>query len=150
MLFLHRVFTSNIACFGDSTHFGITSVIPNLKSFKWSFGDGSFDDVNLNTKHQVRSSGIYNVTLFAENTNDCSSSITKLVSVINSPDADFIATQVCLHNQTAFTDQSFSESSEIDKWSWNFGCDGNKDTIFLKDSIPVFHTFANAVNLMLA
>ena len=32
-------FSSNIACFGDSTIFSLKSQISNLKSFKWTFGE---------------------------------------------------------------------------------------------------------------
>ena len=135
-------FVSNITCLGNATIFTLKSQISNLKSFIWDFGDGATDAVNLNATHQYNLPGVYFATLTVTNANNCSSSLTEKVNVIKVPVADFIGTNVCQHLQTSFTDQSFSTSSELDKWTWNFG-DGIKDIIFLKDSIPNHHTYAN-------
>ena len=139
-------FSGNTACFGDSTLFSLKSQISNLKSFKLIFGDGD-STVGIQNfippiSHLYSAPGIYFATLYITNKNNCSSSLTQEVNVVISPEADFVGTDVCLHFPTVFTDKSFSNTSVLDKWVWNFG-DGIKDTIFLKDSIPNYHTYKN-------
>jgi PKD repeat protein len=53
---------------------------------------------------------------------NCSSSLTKTIHVISSPEADFSFTDICEGGTAEFVDLSLSGSSlPISNWSWSFG-----------------------------
>lgn len=72
--------------------------------------------------------GNYVVTLSVEGLNGCIDSDQRVVRVYNSPQANFVANNVCVGTQATFTDASIPDPGDpIISWAWNFG-DGTTST----------------------
>lgn len=102
----------------------------------WDFGDGSVDSLNVNPVYSYSNPGTYTVTLRVISPTNCDSSLSKTITVISSPNADFTVNHVCLNNQSVFVDQSTPAlNSSISQWEWVFG-DG--DTIYNQNATHVY------------
>jgi gliding motility-associated-like protein len=64
---------------------------------------------------------VYNVTLTAVTSKNCSRSLTKPITVYHNPVADFHVSNVCLGDSTRFRDASTSRSGSITQYHWTFG-----------------------------
>jgi PKD repeat protein len=53
----------------------------NATSFNWNFGDGNFSTDSATVTHQFLTEGTFDVTLTSSNSNGCSSSFTKTITV---------------------------------------------------------------------
>lgn len=126
-------FIVNDTCLGAPTVFTDQST-GNIQTWLWSFGDGA-TSTDQNPTHTYGAVGTYSVTLTVSGP-DGSDSVTKTVSIVDGPAADFIATPMGglapLH--VTFIDQSI----DAETWHWDFG-DGAFDTV----PNPV-HTFDSA------
>ncbi len=132
-------FSYTQACFGDTTWFTDLSTpnAPSLNNQNWDFGDGN-TGTGANPYNLYGAPGTYTVWLSIENSNGCVDSISQEIVVDSLPVADFSAPQVCLGNETPFSDLSYDGGANISNWDWNFG-DGN--TSMLQNPI---HTYATA------
>ncbi|MCC6385695.1 MAG: PKD domain-containing protein [Bacteroidia bacterium] len=121
-------FFPSIACINSNIQFSNTSIISpgdSIVSVSWDFGDTTPAQPGDNVVHQYSLPGIYQVTLFVKTYSDCDTSLSSLVTVIDSPVADFSFQNACIDSAIVFTDQSVAPSgSSIDSINWNFG-DGN-------------------------
>jgi len=125
-------FTFTTPCLGNNTLFTDVTV-PNatgILSWAWDFGDGGTSPLQ-NPQHQFATAGPHTVTLVVVNSNGCTNTITKTVTVNPKPIVDFISTSpFCQHAQVTFTSQSYVPAgftSFINNWAWDFG-DGNFGT----------------------
>ncbi|MCH2225491.1 MAG: PKD domain-containing protein [Crocinitomicaceae bacterium] len=105
--------------FGDDS-----DIIPgygNINDWKWDFGDGGTSFTQA-TSHNYGTAGIYNTTLVVTTTDGCIDSITKPVTVLEKPTANFSTNtfQVCSPDTIIFTDLSSSANGTIDLWRWDF------------------------------
>ena len=132
-------FSYSQACLGDTTWFTDLSMANSsgINNQSWYFGDGGTGS-GAHPFHIYGQPGAYDVTLIIENTNGCTDSITQEIIVDSLPTANFLAAQVCLGYETAFTDISYDGGTNLNTWLWNFG-DGSSSTL----QNPV-HTYSTA------
>lgn len=100
-----------------------TNSSTGANSYFWMFGDG-FTDTNSNPGHTYNTTGIYTVTLVADN-NGCKDTLTRPSYVtVQLPHADFYPTFQCSSRLTyTFLDSSIGANTYL----WDFG-DGNTST----------------------
>jgi len=98
-----------------------------INLWSWNFGDGETLDYTVyqpSVTHVYQLSGTFSVQLVVTTTLSgvtVSDTISQTVKVLASPKAKFNAQDVCLNNNTIFTDQSTWTESKINEWSWDFG-----------------------------
>ncbi len=93
-------------------------VIPN-PTYSWTFSDG----YTSNQRELTRTwpiEGAYSVTLKANYTNGCSGTITKDVTVLPQPKADFRASDICSGETLNFVNLTTGDKGNID-FKWDFG-----------------------------
>lgn len=118
-------YTATTVCLTHPTFFQASFQPANdsVMSWKWEFGDGStplitpFDTVS----YQYQNPGTYQVILTATNTNGCSSSFYKNVTVHPLPVPDFEYESAMCDEPTQFTDLSSGGNVLVNAWEWNFG-----------------------------
>ncbi|QEC42242.1 PKD domain-containing protein [Pseudobacter ginsenosidimutans] len=93
------------------------------KYWSWDFGNGQFSNLQ-NPSVTYAQPGTYTVTLTVRN-GDGTHSITRTnyITVSESPQANFIASQTiaCAPSSIQFTDRSVPNNSPITEWYWDFG-----------------------------
>lgn len=112
-------FTFVEACEGDATVFTNTSTIDagNL-NYAWNFGDSN-TSTDENPSHVYAIDGTYTVTLTVTSDNGCKDITTRSVTIKDSPNALFTATEKCEGFATAFTNLSTGGGTLT--YSWDFG-----------------------------
>jgi len=143
-------FSYTDACEGSPTLFTDLSFSSGgaIVSFSWNFGDGGTSSLS-SPAHIYASYGVYNVTLTVVNSNGCTHSVTKPVTVNPRPVAafSFPATN-CTGSTVAFTDVSYIAagfSSYIIQWVWDFGDGTPVLSISFPNNPNVVHTFIGSV-----
>lgn len=112
------------SCSGSPSQFTDTTPNPtdsNITSWLWQFNDsGSSDNTSTlkNPVHTYASAGQYDVTLTATTNYSCENSITKSVTITQSPLAEILNTPACDDVPVTFTTSS---QSDIKSWSWQIG-----------------------------
>lgn len=109
-----------------STSTGATGPITNLD---WSFGDGNTGS-GENVTHVYTTPGVYTVTLDVLTDLNCDGTISKQVTVLPMPEANFTITPACVTDALTFQDQSTVDTNfpdVITSWDWDFG-DGSTGT----------------------
>ncbi|WP_127131066.1 PKD domain-containing protein [Pseudoflavitalea rhizosphaerae] len=100
------------------------------KYWSWDFGNGQFSNLQ-NPSVTYAQPGTYNVTLTVRN-GDGTHSVTRTgyITVSESPQANFIASQTiaCAPSSIQFTDRSVPNNSPITEWYWDFG-DGTTSNV---------------------
>ncbi len=91
-----------------------------ITDWDWTFNDGNIDSIP-NTTNLYANSGTYDVTLIVETDNGCRDTVVQQVEVYQLPVADFSFNDVCLDATATFTDQSSSNSGNLDTWLWDLG-----------------------------
>ncbi|MFI5219114.1 MAG: PKD domain-containing protein, partial [Bacteroidia bacterium] len=118
------------ACIGNMIQFTDTSTIAAGDSIiirNWDFGD-STSDTGTTVTHVYTSFGTFTVTLTVTSETACDTSISKTITVLESPTAQFNFANVCLGFPMSFANNSITPGgSTIDSILWDFG-DGNFDT----------------------
>lgn len=109
------------ASFTNTSQFSNTSGAANFTKFKWSFGDGSFSNLQNPGAHTYLDTGCYKVTLIMTDTTTCNKvdSISKIVclkgatikAAFYSPDSICLGTEILLSNS----------SVNAINTDWNFG-----------------------------
>ncbi len=140
-------FTVSAVCLNDTTYFtdSTTTPVGTITTWKWYFGDGDsliiHSPDNPNVKHIYRVKTIYPVTLLAINSEGYERSITKNITVVPKPLADFTFNDTCYTLPTTFTDQSSLEGgSAITSWNWDFSdtLSGAADSSVLQNPTHIF------------
>jgi gliding motility-associated-like protein len=115
-------FSFNTPCQGEAVNF-IDESLPGdapIESWFWDFADGNTSD-EQNPSHVYQFSGNYLVDLTVTDTNGCSATITKNVTIWQGPTAQFNTFSACVGNLTFFIDKSTADGADIIQWDWNFG-----------------------------
>jgi gliding motility-associated-like protein len=117
---------------GGSANFQNATTVADQSalSYTWDFGDNSMVSHAINASHVYAASGSYVIQLQATSAWGCTSSATKtLQSFFDKPVAAFTVSPdtLCQGSDNEFSDESTSNNSTINKWSWNFG-DGSTDS----------------------
>ncbi|HTX87710.1 MAG TPA: PKD domain-containing protein, partial [Bacteroidales bacterium] len=122
-----------------------------INQWLWNFGDPGSGTNNTSTlqnpTHSFTHSGSFQVHLTVTNINGCSSTITKNVSVNQSPQANFSADTACSENPTQFTDQSIANFGTVVAWLWHFG-DPSSGTNNISTLQNPLHTYSTPGNYM--
>ncbi|MCR5890373.1 PKD domain-containing protein [Hymenobacter sp. J193] len=108
----------------------------SISRYEWLFGDGDSASVK-SPIHAYAKSGTYTVTMRAYSKEGCYSAISKAVTVIETPQAAFTASNSCFGSGITFTNTSTIGSGTM-SYSWKFG-DGQTSTA----QHPT-HTYAKA------
>ncbi len=108
----NRFFVYNISAANNLLTMGFTKNAP-VSSYQ------STDSIP--TGIQFNQAGTYPITLVATDTNGNSSSFTDTVVVTEAPISNFSAANLCLGDNTLFTDSSIINSGTIASWKWDFG-----------------------------
>jgi len=138
-------FTYTVPCLGNNTLFTDTSIphASGILSWAWDFGDGGTSPLQ-NPQHLFATAGLHTVTLVIVNSNGCSNSIVKTVTVNPKPIVDFIHTNpFCEKAQITFTSQAYvpaGYTSFINSWVWEFG-----DATANGSGPVVTHTYTDGV-----
>jgi gliding motility-associated-like protein len=115
-------FSFNTPCQGEAVNF-IDESLPGdapIDSWFWDFADGNTSD-EQNPSHVYQFSGNYLVDLTVTDTNGCSATITKNVTIWQGPTAQFNTFSACVGNLTFFIDKSTADGADILFWNWSFG-----------------------------
>jgi len=117
-----------LICERHALTFADSSVCGNpIDSWQWFFGDGDTLVYNVAqpiVSHIYQLGGTYEVQLIVSTTvsgKTVSDTTSQTVKVLTSPVAAYAAADVCLNQNTLFTDQSTWTESKIEEWSWDFG-----------------------------
>ena len=130
-------FATQNVCFNEEMVFINQASVAsgNVVEWDWTFGDGNLDSV-ANTSNLYTQFGVYSVTQMVETDNGCRDTTEQQVEVYQLPVADFNFSDVCLDASATFTDQSTSNSGNVDTWNWNLG-DSSQET----GQGPVLHDY---------
>ena len=116
-------FLATTACFGSETFFTDLTTLQGegeILYWLWDFGDGNQSE-DQNPSHEYLAPGIYNVTLLATATGDCSNFLTSSVEVLDIPSALFTVNPTCVGVPAAFQDiTTTQEDNPIVEWFWIF------------------------------
>ena len=120
-------FTANTTCLGDSTHFQPVNLATgdSLHELRWTFGEASSGMNNTSSRyqpaHKYANPNTYTVKLKAYNSDNCSDSVFKEVTVHPLPVAAFASNSIPCDTLVHFTDNSASGSGTISTWKWTWG-----------------------------
>ncbi len=139
-------FTSTNNCQNNAVVFVPDAVVMSpgtIQTWFWEFGDGITSPLP-NPTHIYNTAGNYTVTLTVVDTAGCTNSITKPITIIPQPNANFTFSQpACKDSEVTFNNLSLAPWGYIVKCVWNFG-DGNIQTVTTLAN--VVHTYTNYGN----
>ncbi len=120
-----------------------------IATWDWDFGDGTTHVTSpLSAAHLYAAAGSYSAILTVTDTNGCSNSVLKTVTVMPKPVSGFTyASPTCDSLAVQFTDQSYVPAGFpgfINEWVWTWG-DGTTDTVSLPSSPNLSHVFPGGV-----
>lgn len=101
-----------------------TTSYGNVNYWNWSFGDGNTSTAQ-NPQNNYANSGTFPVRLIAGNIFGCRDTVTKNISIFDSPDASFNVGLTCLNTPIAITNNS---TGPIHTTAWDFG-NGNTSAL---------------------
>jgi len=115
-------------CDNDKFTFTNTSTISSglLGSF-WNFDDNGNVSTNYSPTYQFQKAGAKQVKLVVASEFGCEDSVTKQVSVKESPKTSFINGPLCSVKPTTFTNTTPTVNGAVPTYSWDFG-DGTTST----------------------
>jgi len=118
-------FIASNACQNQPVSFeNITNNVVGTIDYEWTFGnDGPFTETE--PTYTFTGAGATLVTLIGETSYGCRDTMEQTVQVYPTPLADFTATEVCIGEETDFTNQTDDKGSTIDEYDWFFG-DGDQ------------------------
>ncbi|MGY8989018.1 MAG: PKD domain-containing protein, partial [Flavobacteriales bacterium] len=118
-------FTTDTACFGDSTHFTSLSTIGEINStlisWWWYFdNDTLIDATSINPNYLFNSCGLnfHDIILRVEDNNGCYNYDTNSITVACLPTATFTIDTACIGHPTIFTSTSNNGTFPITSYQW--------------------------------
>ncbi|MDJ1482390.1 PKD domain-containing protein [Cytophagaceae bacterium YF14B1] len=127
-------FATALACVKEETQFTDESIANDgsIVQWEWNFGDSGSDknvSSESNPTHAFTTSGTFQVKLKVTNSFGCSDSLTKSITVIISPVANFTFQSNCNTRDVTFTNTSQPPSgSSLTSWYWDFGDNSTPST----------------------
>lgn len=136
------------SCSNLSTQFHDYSSTPDgyITEWHYNFGDGNNQSItfpeNPNITHEYAIAGVYHVILTATNSLGCSNSISRPITVVPSPIANFDMNAVCVTGGASFEDLSQANGgSNIVDWTWDFG-DPNSGLNNMSNTVNPTHIYS--------
>jgi len=131
------------------TDYSYTPETTTIEEWMWIFGDGDTTIITPtdtpNVQHLYDTSGVFTVNLLITNSNGCTSSLSRVVTILPPPIADFSSTVTCLNEFVQFTDESLENGAgNIVSWEWDFGDSDsgiNNNSSSLQNPVHQFSTF---------
>jgi PKD repeat protein len=125
-------FSTSISCESQATLFTNTTTIDSgTLTYTWNFGalsSPSDNSTSVNPSYSYPTAGDYTAVLTAMSaTYNCSTSISKTVTVFPLPKVDFFVSNACLGQSTSFTNNSTVSTGGM-VYDWDFG-DGTTSTL---------------------
>jgi gliding motility-associated-like protein len=138
-------FNFNNVCNADSASMtNLSSITSGSISYSWNFGN-TFTSTAANPKIKYTSAGAYPIKLVVTTNNGCKDSLTKPISIFDSPITNYNFSNSCDGNPITFTNVSTVNSGVIANNNWSFS-DNTNSTLF--NPIKQFLTFGTyTVNL---
>ena len=109
-----------ITCDGFSLQFQNESSAAGITSYKWFFGDGTFDTVPT-PLHQYQDTGVYNLRLIVGTAGGCQDSAKAVVRIFPGFVPKFNVTGYCFQNPFLFQNTTFAQYGIVDSVFWDFG-----------------------------
>jgi PKD repeat protein len=94
-----------------------------LTSWEWNFGNGSYANGSPQVQHLYNEQGLYDAMLKVTSNFNCVDSITKQITIWDSPQASFQAALLsgCEPLEVPFHSTSISNDGNISGYEWDFG-----------------------------
>jgi gliding motility-associated-like protein len=126
-----RVYTTPIVSFDSSPYSGCEPLTVDFSNatqpnsgldYQWYFGDGDTSQLKTPT-HTYDQPGQYDVVLTTQGTGNCraADTVSNMVSVYETPLADFVADPQVTSLKEATIDFSDQSSDNVSSWYWQFG-----------------------------
>ncbi len=140
---------STPTCSGDAVNFSdmSTTALGYVARWTWNFGDGNTQVISFpaspDVSHQYVNSGTFNVTLTVKTNDSCTNQLTRVVTILPKPTANFTHGPACQGGAVTFSDLSLSNTTgSINNWSWNFGdpTSGSANTSTLQNPNHIYNT----------
>lgn len=128
--------TNNICAHTDVSFFNSTTISVGTYTSLWTFGDGNSSAIR-NPVHKFNATGAYQVKLLATSTFGCSDSVTKTITIIESPNTDFEVAKACDVLNTEFRSTTIVPDGFTASYVWNL--DGQTTSAQMN---PI-HSFGN-------
>jgi PKD repeat protein len=110
--------TNNICAHTDVSFFNSTTISVGTYTSTWTFGDGNSSTVR-NPVHNFNATGTYQVKLLATSSFGCSDSVTKTITIIESPNTDFEVAKACDVLNTEFRSTTIVPNGFTASYAWN-------------------------------
>jgi PKD repeat protein len=120
-------FRNDTVCFKNPTHFTAIDLAKgdSLYNVSWNFGDPSSGPFNnsllFSPQHTFTNPGIFVVKLKATNSDNCTDSVFREVTVHSLPAPAFSVISLPCDSVIHFRDSTLNSGSTIASWEWNFG-----------------------------
>jgi PKD repeat protein len=118
-------FSPAVACINSTIQFTSTSTAnagDSIIAISWNFGDSPQWFSGNPVNHQYTNAGNYTITLKVKTYSDCDTTYSNVITVLESPVADFSFQNVCLDSAVTFINQSSTPpGTTITTLLWNFG-----------------------------
>jgi gliding motility-associated-like protein len=117
-------FAFSVACEGETTTLTSLSIVADgstVNSWQWDLGDGSNPQTGATIQRLYAVAGTYTVTLIATTNQGCSDTIVQNVWVNPVPTISISGNDVCMEEETVFTNTSVPQDGTIASWTWDFG-----------------------------
>ncbi|HQQ94825.1 MAG TPA: PKD domain-containing protein [Bacteroidia bacterium] len=128
--------TVSTMCYGFNTNFTSTTSVSTgtIVSYAWDFGDGT-TGLGQNLVHTYTASGTYAVNFSVTTNYECTTVLTKTITIYPLPAVSFTANGGCLNVVSQFVNTSSISIGSIGLYAWNFG-DGSTS-----NSVSPNHTY---------
>ncbi len=122
-------FNFNNVCSADSAAMvNLSSVSSGSLSYSWDFGNSTGSTAS-NPYATYTGAGTFAIKLVATTNNACKDSLTKPISIFDSPTVAFNFTNPCDGHPVQFTNTSSVNSGVISSYDWNFGDNTNSSLV---------------------
>ncbi|KAB2914101.1 MAG: PKD domain-containing protein [Bacteroidetes bacterium] len=115
-----------VQCDNSDVDFTNASTAPSFgsASYLWKFGDGK-SATEIDPSHTYNSYQTFNVTLISNTNLGCADSVTKSVTLRETPVSNFsMSTSTCTNQPINFTNTTTVPAGHLNTYEWEFG-DGN-------------------------
>ncbi len=115
-----------------------------LQAWNWTFGDGTPFDSLSNPLHLFDTAGVFPVQLIVTSGHGCTDTVSMPVTVISSPEADFLVSGTCVGDTVQFQNQTVFGVSN--SFTWYFG---DNDSAFVQDPLHAYAPVPGDYNVQL-